>query len=65
MRITSAVRSVQFVNNRMSYIVLRGHWVYINVLNMNAPIGDKSDNSKDSSDEELQQVFNQFLYAPH
>jgi hypothetical protein len=61
MRITSAVTSVGFVNDRMSCIVLRSHWVNISVLNVHAPTEDKSDNSKDSSNEELQQVFNKFF----
>jgi len=44
----------------MSFIVLRGHWCNIIVLNVHAPSGKESDNSKDSFHEELQQVFNHF-----
>ena len=54
MSITTAVLSVEFVNDRMSPLVLRGHWVYTNVLNVYALIEDKSDNSMESTDEELQ-----------
>jgi hypothetical protein len=28
-RIISAVKKVKFVNDRMSYIILRGHWFHI------------------------------------
>jgi hypothetical protein len=36
-RIVSAVERVEFVSNRMSYIVLRGRWCNIIVLNVHAP----------------------------
>jgi hypothetical protein len=58
-RIVSAVKRVQFVGDRMSYVVLRGHWCNI-VLNVHVPNEEKSDDSKDSFYEELQQVFNNF-----
>jgi exonuclease III len=44
-RIISAVRSVEFVSDRMSYIILTGHWCNIIVLNVH---------------EELACVFDQF-----
>ena len=47
------------VSDRMSYIVLRGRWCNI-VLNVHAPSEEKSDGSKDSFDEELEQVFDHF-----
>ena len=47
-RIASAVKTVEFVSDRMSCIVLRGRWCNIIVLNMHAPCEEKSDNSKDS-----------------
>ena len=47
-RIASAVKTVEFVSNRMSYIVLRGRWVNIIVLNVHAQSEEKSDSSKDS-----------------
>jgi len=56
-RIVSAVKSVEFVSDRMSYIVLRGHWCNI-ILNVHAPSEKTSDDSKGSFYEELEQVFN-------
>jgi hypothetical protein len=52
--------AVEFVSHRMSYTVLRGCWCSI-VLNVHAPSEEKSDDSKDSFYEELEQVFNHFL----
>jgi hypothetical protein len=48
MRIISAVRREEFVSDRMSYIILRGRWCNIVVLNVHAPCEDKSDDVKDS-----------------
>ena len=59
-RIASAVKRVEFVSDRMSYIVLRGHRCNIIVLNVHAPSEEKSDGSKDSFYEELEQVFDHF-----
>ena len=42
----SAVKRVEFISDRMSYVVLRGRWCNI-VLNLHAPSVDKSDDSKD------------------
>ena len=42
-KIASAVKRVEFVIDRVSYIVLRGRWFNIIVLNVHAP----SDGSKD------------------
>ena len=47
-RIVSAVKRVEFVSGRVSYIVLRGRWCNIIVLNMHAPSEEKSNDSKDS-----------------
>ena len=41
----------------MSYIVLRGRWCNIIVLNVHAPSEEKSDDSKDSFCDNLEQVF--------
>jgi hypothetical protein len=46
-RITSAVRRDEFVNDRMSYIILRGRWFHIIILNVHAPTEDKTDDVKD------------------
>jgi exonuclease III len=56
----SAVKRVEFVSDRMSYIILRGHWCHIIVLNVHAPTGDKTDDVKDSFYEELERVFDKF-----
>jgi hypothetical protein len=39
-RIISAVKRVEFVSDRMSYIILRGRWCHIIVLNVHAPTED-------------------------
>jgi hypothetical protein len=44
----------------MSYIILRGRWCHIIVLNVHAPIEDKTDDVKDSFYEELERVFDKF-----
>jgi hypothetical protein len=56
----SAVRRVEFVSDRMSYIILRGLWCNIVVVNVHAPCEDKSDDVKDNFHEELERVFDQF-----
>ena len=58
-RMASAVQRVEFVNDRISYI-LRGRWCNIVVLNVHGPSGEKSDGSKDNFCEELEQVFDHF-----
>ena len=55
--IVSAVKRVEFVSGRLSYIVLRGRWRNIIVVNVHAPSEEKCDESKDSFYEELEQVF--------
>jgi len=42
------IASVEFVSDRGSYIVMRGRWCNIIVLNVHAPSEEKSDESKDS-----------------
>ena len=44
-RIVSAVKRVEFVSDRVSYIVLRGSWCNI-VMNVHAPSKEKSDDSR-------------------
>jgi hypothetical protein len=41
-RIILAVKRVEFVIDRMSYIILRGCWCHINFLNVPAPTEDKT-----------------------
>jgi hypothetical protein len=59
-RIISAIKRVEFVNDSMSYITLRGRWCDIIVLNVHAPTEDKCDDTKDSFYKELEGVFDQF-----
>ena len=56
-RIASAVKGVEFVSDRVSYIVLRVRWCNIIVLNVYAPSEEKNDESKYSFYEELEQVL--------
>jgi exonuclease III len=60
-RIISAVKRVEFVRDRMSCIILRGHCCDIIVLNVHAPTEDKCDGTKGTLYEELDGVFDQFL----
>jgi exonuclease III len=59
-RIISEVRRVDFVSDRMTYIILRGRWCNIIVVNVHAPCEDMSDDINDSFYEELGRVFDQF-----
>jgi hypothetical protein len=43
--IITAVKRVEFVSDKISYIILRGRWCDI-VLNVHAPIGDKTDDRR-------------------
>jgi hypothetical protein len=56
----SAAKRVEFVSDRMSYIILRGHWCNIIVLNVHGPTEDKIAYIKDRFYEELEQVFDKF-----
>jgi hypothetical protein len=47
-RTVSVIKRLKFVSDRMPYIILRGHWCNIIVLNDHAPTKEKSDVSKDS-----------------
>jgi len=60
-RIVSAVKRVEFFSDRVSYKDLRGRWCNIIIPNVQAPREEKSDNSKDSFYEELEQVLYHFL----
>jgi len=48
---------VEFVSGGKSYIVLRGRWCNIIILNVHTQSEEKSDDSNDSFYEELEQVF--------
>jgi hypothetical protein len=59
-RIMSAVKRVEFVSDRMLYIILRGRWCHIIVLNVHTPTEDKTDDVKDSFYKELERLFDKF-----
>jgi hypothetical protein len=61
-RIVSAVKRVEFVSDRVLYILMRGRWCNIIVLNVHAPSEDKSDDSKDSFYVEWKQVFFKIIF---
>ncbi|PNF32224.1 hypothetical protein B7P43_G18020 [Cryptotermes secundus] len=63
-RIVSAVKRLEFVNHRISHIILRGHWYDIIVMKVHAPTEDKMDDMKDRFYEELEHVFDTFLRYP-
>jgi hypothetical protein len=48
----------------MSYIILRGCWCVIIVLNVHAPTEDKTNNMKDSFYDEIERVFHNFPKYP-
>jgi hypothetical protein len=54
-RIVPAVKRVEFVNDRLSYIILRGHWCDVIVLNVLASTEDKID-MKGSFYKELEHI---------
>ena len=56
----SAVKRVEFVSDRIKYIIPRCHWFNITVLDVHEPSEEKSDESKDSFYEELDQVCEHF-----
>jgi hypothetical protein len=59
-RIISADKRVEFVSDRMLYVILRGRWRDIIVLNVHATTKNKIDDMKDSFYKELERVFNKF-----
>jgi hypothetical protein len=59
-RIISAVKRIEHISDMMSYVILRGCWSHIIVLNAHAPIEDKTDDVKDRFCEEFECVFDKF-----
>jgi len=59
-KVSAVNRVLQFVSDRMSYLVPRGCWCNIVVLNVHTPSEEKGDDTKDSFYEELEQVFDHF-----
>jgi hypothetical protein len=60
-KLISADKRVKFVSDRMSYIILRGYWCHIIVLNVHAPTEDNTDDVNDRLYKELECVFDKFL----
>jgi hypothetical protein len=56
----AAVKRVEFVSVRMSYLILTSRWCHIIVLNVHVPTEDKTDYVKDSFYEDLERVFDKF-----
>jgi len=59
-RIVIAVKILKFGSDRILYIVLRGRWGHIIVLNAHTPIKEKRNDSADKFYKESKQVFNHF-----
>jgi len=51
------VKRIEFVNDRLSYIVLGGRWLHIILVNVHALGEEKSEELKDIFYEELEEVF--------
>jgi hypothetical protein len=51
---------IEYISDTMSYIILRGQWCDIIVLNVHAPTADKIDDVKGEFYEELEHVFSIF-----
>jgi hypothetical protein len=60
-RIISAVKRVEFVSDRISYIIPRGLCCHNIVLRIHVRTEDKTDDVKDSFCEELERVFDKFV----
>jgi hypothetical protein len=56
-RILSAVKRVEFISDRISYVILRGRWFNIIILNDHAPTEDKIDDIKARFYEELEHTM--------
>jgi hypothetical protein len=59
-RIISAVKRVLSFSDRLSYIILRGHWCHNIVLNVNGLIEEEFNVVKGSFHEEQECLFNKF-----
>jgi hydroxypyruvate isomerase len=54
------VKGVELVSHRISYIILRGRWCCIVVLNVQAPTEDKTGDMKDRFYDELESASDKF-----
>jgi hypothetical protein len=62
-RIILAVKRFEFDRDRMSYIILRGRWYHVIVLNVHAPTEDKTDDVKAASTRNWNVFSINFLYT--
>jgi hypothetical protein len=60
-RIIPPVKRIEFVRDKMSYMILRGHWCDTIALNVHASTDDKIDDVKDSFHQELERAFDKFF----
>ncbi|PNF30921.1 hypothetical protein B7P43_G03205 [Cryptotermes secundus] len=60
---SSAVKRVEFIGDRISYIILKGRWCDI-VTDVHAPTQDKIDDIMDRFYEEIEHVFDKFRKYP-
>ena len=56
---------MEFVSDRVSYIVLTGRWCNIIVLNVHGPCEEKSDDLRDSFYMEFEQFFKSFFQVKY
>jgi len=58
-RISSAVKNVKFINERLGFLVVQGRWYKIAIINVHAPTEDKDNEIKDEFYEELEHLVEQ------
>jgi hypothetical protein len=58
--IISAVKGVEFVSEKMSWVTANGRWCDIIVENVRVPTEEKDDDARDNFHEELEEVFVHF-----
>ncbi|XP_026827597.1 craniofacial development protein 2-like [Ooceraea biroi] len=58
-KISSAIRNIRFVNERLGLLVVQGRWYKIAIINAYAPTEDKEDEIKDGFYDELEHIIDQ------
>jgi hypothetical protein len=56
-RIAPAVNRVEYVSDMVSYVIMRGRWCIIIVLNVHEPREEKRDDTKESFYEQIRTGF--------
>jgi hypothetical protein len=59
-KLVPAICDVQFVNDRLSFLVMRGKWYKYIFINVHCPTEEKEDDIKDEFYEELELIFDKF-----